>query len=50
MGATTAQRGAALHDLLGLADRIPTRDRPPLAFPSACERVGCLSLVSPTSW
>lgn len=33
IGATTAQRGAALHDLLGVADRIPTRERPPLAFP-----------------
>ena len=33
IGVTTAQRGAALRDLLGLADRIPTHERPPLAFP-----------------
>ena len=38
IGATPAQRGAALRDLLGLADRIPTRERPPLAFPRLAGR------------
>jgi hypothetical protein len=32
-GATAAERGGALRDLLELGDRLPVRPRPPLAFP-----------------
>jgi hypothetical protein len=33
LDATPEDRGRALHDLLLLADRLPTRRRPPLRFP-----------------